>query len=115
MVTSQETEHPTFIILPSPKLKVDGWGINCMTDDGDGILYICNYGKGLCIYNTSTGETRQYSMYDTGGKGALCNDWIKALLIDSHGLLWIATVDGLSVRRYGWLLQGTDPFSPLHG
>ncbi len=97
----------------TPKLKVDGWGINCMTDDGDGILYICNYGKGLCIYNTSTGEARQYSMYDTGGKGALCNDWIKALLIDSHGLLWIATVDGLSVMNpadnnfkvFGWDVQ----------
>ncbi|MBR5654555.1 MAG: response regulator [Prevotella sp.] len=96
------------------KLKVDGWGINLMTDDGDGILYICNYGKGLCVYNTATGETRQYSMYnDAKQKGVLCNDWIKALLLDSHGLLWIATVDGVSVMNpadgnfkvFGWDVQ----------
>ncbi len=97
-----------------PKLNVDGWGINCMADDGEGVLYICNYGKGLCIYNTATGETKQLSMYQTDGKkGALCNDWVKALLLDSHGLLWIATVNGLCVMNpadgnfkvFGWEVQ----------
>ena len=97
-----------------PKLNVDGWGINCMADDGEGVLYICNYGKGLCIYNTATGETKQLSMYQTDSKkGALCNDWVKALLLDSHGLLWIATVNGLCVMNpadgnfkvFGWEVQ----------
>ncbi len=103
-------------------LHVDGWGINCMTDDGEGHLYICNYGKGLCIYDTETGQSQQISMYQKDARlGGLCNDWIKALLVDSRGLLWIATSSGLCVmnpvdrhfRVYGWdlQLQGIQCFS----
>ena len=98
----------------TPRLKVDGWGINCMTDDGEGNLYICNYGKGLCVYNTHTGETRQLSMYQIDPeKGGLCNDWVKSLCLDSRGLLWIGSSSGLCVmnpadqnfRIFGWDLQ----------
>ena len=96
------------------KLKLNGWGINCMIDDGDGVLYICDYGKGLCSYDTSTGKTMQWSMYQKDArKGTLCNDWVKALLLDSRGMLWIATVNGLSVmnpadgnfKSFGWEVQ----------
>ena len=84
----------------TPKLNLDGWGINCMTDDGEGTLYICNYGKGLCIYNSVTGDAKHLSMYQSDTKmGVLYNDWIKALMLDSHGLLWIATVNGLCVMN----------------
>ncbi len=97
-----------------PKLKADGWGINCMTDDGEGKLYICNYGKGLCVFNTLTGESHQLSMYQKNAeKGHLCNDWVKALMLDNRGLLWIATSSGVCVmnpaddnfRLLGWDLQ----------
>ncbi len=97
-----------------PRLTVDGWGINCMTDDGEGTLYICNYGKGFCIYDTHTGQSRQLSMYQVDPqKGGLCNDWVKAFCLDSRGLLWIATSSGLCVmnpadqnfRIFGWDLQ----------
>ena len=105
-----------------PKLKLDGWGINCMTDDGEGTLYVCNYGKGICIYDTQTGETRQLSMYQVDEqKGGLCNDWVKAFLLDSRGLLWIATSNGVCVmnpadhnfRIFGWdvQLKGVQCFS----
>ena len=98
----------------TPRLKVDGWGINCMADDGEGHLFVCNYGKGLYLFNTHTGETRQFSMYQVDAqKGGLCNDWIKALMLDSRGLLWIATSSGVCVmnpatadfRHMGWDLQ----------
>ena len=105
-----------------PRLRLDGWGINCMTDDGEGRLYVCNYGKGLCIYDTGTGTSEQLSMYQIDPqKGGLCNDWVKAMLIDSRGLLWIATSSGLCVmnpadrnfRIFGWdmQLQGIQCFS----
>ncbi len=108
----------------TPRLKVDGWGINCMTDDGEGHLYVCNYGKGLYLFNTHTGETQQFSMYQVDAqKGGLCNDWIKALMLDSRGLLWIATSSGVCVmnpatadfRHMGWDLQlkGRQCFSLL--
>lgn len=79
------------------KLKLDGWGLNCMTDDKAGRLYISNFGKGLCIYDTNSGEYRTLSMNQQGkGKPALWNDWISSLLIDSKGMLWIGTAKGLS-------------------
>ncbi len=101
----------------SPRLKVDGWGINCMTDDGEGNLYICNYGKGICVLNTESGQSYQLSMYQKDPKkGALCNDWVKAMLIDSRGLLWVATMSGLCVMNpadrsflhFGWNVQLKD-------
>ena len=106
----------------TPRLKLDGWGVNCMTDDGEGTLYVCNYGKGLCVYRSTTGETVHLSMYQIDKqKGGLCNDWVKALLIDSRGLLWIATSNGVCVmnpddlnfRILGWdlLLKGVQCFS----
>jgi DNA-binding response OmpR family regulator/ligand-binding sensor domain-containing protein len=80
-----------------PKMKCEGWGLNCMTDNGEGTLYISNYGKGLCIYDTSTGTSKAVTMnHPDKVKGYLCNDWIKALYLDSHGLLWIGNADGLS-------------------
>lgn len=95
-------------------LKVDGWGINCMTDDGEGNLYICNYGKGLCVYNIHSGKSYQLSMSQVDPKkGGLCNDWIKALCVDSRGLLWIASASGVCVMNpadrdfkiFGWDIQ----------
>lgn len=78
------------------KAKYDGYDINCMTDDGKGRLYICNYGKGLCVYDTHTGSQTAFSMTDRRRLGTICNNWIKALFIDSRGLLWIGSSNGLS-------------------
>ena len=94
--------------------RFEGWGLNCMTSDGQNTLYICSFGKGLYIYNTQTGEVKTCSMNQPDGKlGRLWNDWIKALCIDRKGRLWIATIDGLSVmdtrngnfRVMGWEQQ----------
>lgn len=78
------------------KAKFDGYDINCMTDDGNGRLYICNYGKGLCVYDMQTGKQSAFSMTDRRRNGTICNNWIKALYIDSRGLLWIGSSNGLS-------------------
>ena len=56
-----------------PKMKCEGWGLNCMTDNGEGTLYISNYGKGLCIYDTSTGTLKSVTMnHPDKVKGYLC-------------------------------------------
>ena len=98
----------------TPKLTVDGWGINCMTDDGEGNYYICDFGKGLCIYHAATGQTEHLVMtHDDSKKGHLCNDWIISLYIDHSGLLWIGTTRGFCVmnpadnnfRIFGWNTQ----------
>lgn len=83
----------------------DGRGLNCMTDDGMGRLYICVFGMGLCIYDTNTHETQMVSMQQTHRSGGyLCNDWIKAMMFDSRGMLWIATTNGTSMMNPNGLI-----------
>lgn len=95
-------------------LDMDGWGVNCIVEDNDGTLFVSNFGKGLTIYNQSTRETKIYNMYQRDArKGNLCNDWIKSLHVDSRGLLWIGTTDGVSCMNpndgnfkvLGWNVQ----------
>ncbi len=78
------------------KLRSDGWGIVCISDDNDGHLFLGIDGKGLLIYDQNTGKTEQYSMsQEDKGNGVLVNNWIRALYYDSRGLLWIGTVSGI--------------------
>ena len=78
------------------RLNLDGWGINCMADDGKGTLFVSNFGKGLCVYNSLTGSHYMLAMGENNGKGYLFNAWIKSLLYDNDGLLWIGMSEGLS-------------------
>lgn len=82
--------------LSEEKARYDGWGLNCMTDDGRGRLFFCNYGKGLCVYDTRSGKSLSFSMEDRRRHGTICNNWIKALFIDSDGRLWIGSANGVS-------------------
>lgn len=79
------------------KLKLDGWGINCMADDGHGTLFVSNFGKGFVACNTLNGSHQAYSMEQTDKAGGhLVNDWVKAMLYHSRRLLLTACADGLS-------------------
>ena len=78
-------------------LKLDGWGVNYICDDGQGSLFVSNYAKGFVIYDTKTGKSRSFSMqHDNKKLGKLHNDWAKTMLYDRQGRLWIACADGLS-------------------
>lgn len=101
------------------RLRLDGWGINCIADDGNGTLFISNFGKGLCVYNTADDSHYTLSMRgvaNKNGAGYLYNDWVKALLYDSDGLLWIGMSEGIacynpktrSFMTYGWNSQLED-------
>ena len=96
------------------RLHIDGWGVSCIADDGEGTLFIGNDGKGLLVYDQQSGQQRSFSMQDEGRKnGTVVNNWIRALYYDSHGLLWIGSVDGLgcmdpkndNFRVMGWEIQ----------
>ena len=90
-------------------IRDEGWGVNCISDDDDGCLFLANDGKGLTIYDTKTRQSRSFSMYQPDeGKGTLVNNWIRALYYDSRGLLWIGTVSGL-----GCMSPHDDNFKPL--
>ena len=77
-----------------------GRGLNCMADDGKGHLYISVFGLGFCIYDTKTRESEMMSMLQTQrSEGYLTNDWIKSMMFDSRGMLWICTTDGVSMMN----------------
>ena len=71
-----------------------GMGTMCMTDNGEGELYISNYGIGLTIYNTLTGEVSMVKSKIEDANG-LNNSWIISMLYDGGGKLWLGTSDGL--------------------
>lgn len=95
------------------KIQLDGWGINCIADDGKGTLFISNFGKGLCVYNSNDDTHYMLKMGVNEGRGYLNNAWIKALLYDSKGLLWIGMSEGVtcynpntrSFMTFGWNTQ----------
>ena len=71
--------------------------INSITDDGKGKLFFSVYSLGFFSYDTKTEELRHFSMYDGNSpKGRLHNDWIRKLMVDSKGLLWICTASGIN-------------------
>lgn len=91
--------------------------LQSVTDDGHGTLYLSTFGRGVTAYNTRTGATRLFSMFDTKNpRGFLCNNWTFAMIFDKGGLLWIATSSGVSCynpakdtfKTFGWhnLLEG---------
>ena len=113
------TENTLFSYQPAtgasqPRLTGSGWGLNCMADDSQGRLYICDFGKGLRILDSATGEQQLISMDNSNPTlGTLCNDWIKSLFVDRYGMLWIGTSNGLSVmdtrnhnfKSFGWEVE----------
>lgn len=85
--------------------------INTITDDGKGKIFFSVYSQGFFSYDTNTDEVKHFSMYDGDGpKGRLHNDWIRKLMMDSKGYLWICTASGINCynpvedhfRPYGW-------------
>ncbi len=80
------------------ELTLNGRGLNCMAEDEHGKLYICSFGMGLYVYDPVTRKGDMLSMQQTHRKGGyLCNDWIKGLMFDSRGQLWICTTSGVSM------------------
>ena len=77
------------------RLKFESAGVYCMTDNGDGKLYISVYSKGLYIYDTKSNKVKVLNMSMRGRYGALCNDWVRHLTFDHQGMLWIATSSGI--------------------
>ncbi len=95
------TNHALYRYYPSTETSVkafdvEGGEIYCMTDDGLGRLYLSVYSKGLYIYNKESGSITVVEMDKDYRRGHLCNAWIRSLLCDSHGKVWIGTAAGLN-------------------
>jgi len=70
--------------------------INAFADDGKGHYYFSVFSKGLCVWDSNTGQLKNYNMQMTDSKkGCLRNDWILSLLLEDDNILWIGTPFGL--------------------
>ena len=85
--------------------------VNAITDDGMGNIYFSVYSEGVWVYNTSSGTVRKFSMHDNNSeRGSIHNDWVRKLMFDSNGKLWICTSSGVNCydpqndhfHPYGW-------------
>lgn len=91
--------------------QMNGFGLNAMTDDGKGKLYISDFGRGLVVYDTKTGRTTGYSMNDKPKRtndNVLHNDWIKSLCMVAPDILVVGTVEGLQAMN-----TATGAFGPV--
>lgn len=64
--------------------------VRCL-EEIDGALWIGTFGSGLAIYEPGRGVTRVFSK-DNG----LANGFVQDILLDSKGLIWVATEGGIS-------------------
>lgn len=92
------------------RLQFESAGIYSIADHGDGRLFISVYSKGIFIFNTRTNKVKVLNMSKLTSHGRLCNDWVRHLMFDHQGLLWIATSNGvaclnpetLAFDTFGW-------------
>jgi PAS domain S-box-containing protein len=63
--------------------------IGPMVEDGNGGIWIGTYGGGLNRYEPSTGKFRRYPDPEQAGTPVM------SLLIDSHGVFWVGTLNGM--------------------
>jgi len=92
------------------KLHFESSGASTIKDDEMGKLFISVYSKGLYIYDRKTKDITILNMSQKRRHGSLCNDWVRHMIVDRQGLLWIATSNGvaclnpqtLAFDTYGW-------------
>lgn len=78
------------------RLSFTSAGVYCMADDRQGNLYVSVYSKGIYVYNEATRQVKVLNMQQRSHKGNLCNDWVRGMMTDRQGLLWIGTSNGVS-------------------
>ncbi len=73
--------------------------IRAIAEDRDGSLWIGTQGAGLVRLDPATGQGRLYGR--GAGPGAVPDDRVLSLLVDSRGQLWVGTWHGLVRRQPG--------------
>lgn len=76
------------------EMKIEGETIKAISDDGNGNVFVSDFGRGLKVFNTTTKSCRSYNMYTNSKNGRLNNDWIMTLKYDTKGVLWIGNSSG---------------------
>ena len=93
------------------EMKINGETVNAITDDGNGKLFVSDFGKGMKIFDSKSGSVNTYNMFMNDPKhGHLNNNWIMTLYYDRQGMLWIGNTAGLMM-----FAPKTNTFFPTYG
>ncbi len=65
--------------------------VRAVYEDSSGTLWFGTWGDGVSQYNPATGSSTQFTQLE-----GLANDYVKGLLADDKGNLWVSTENGLS-------------------
>jgi len=71
--------------------------IRALAEDEQGRIYVGSTGGGLELFDPQTGQFSRFA--PTGAAGALPDDRILALLVDSHQDLWVGSWAGLARKK----------------
>jgi ligand-binding sensor domain-containing protein len=73
---------------------IGGLNINSMCEDKSGNLWFGSLGGGVSKYNRNTETFKRYAN-DNKNSNSLVSNYVRDLLFDKNGDLWIATEQGL--------------------
>ena len=88
------------VLRPSRVMDVSGRLITSIREDRDGALWIATFGGGLSRLDRSAPDSESAALthfhHDPDVPDSLASDTIRTIHVDSSGVLWAATVGGLS-------------------
>jgi signal transduction histidine kinase len=84
----------TFTYIPSNSedaTTINGGGVRAMSEDAEGNLWLGTWGGGFCRFDPVTKIAKRFTERD-----GLPSDFVKGILPDDHGNLWISTENGIT-------------------
>ena len=93
------------------EMKIDGESVNAIADDGQGKMFVSDFGKGMKVFDSNSGTVSTFNMFMNDPKrGHINNNWIMTLCYDKFGMLWIGNTAGLML-----FTPQTNTFQPTTG
>ena len=89
-------------------------GINDITEDKQGKLWISTRGGGLNCFNPTTGQF-QHFRHNEADSTSLSNDYLKHIVIDDEGMLWIGDDTGGGLNRFNPITGKNTRYVPQRG
>lgn len=80
----------------SPEMLTFSNDIRCFYEDKQSHLWVGTNGAGIYVMNRQTGETVEHIQKTLNTKNSLSLNWIRSIVPDSYGFVWIATSYGLN-------------------
>ena len=86
--------HLSDLTLPGESENLKRKSFSCITEKGDGTLWISVWKHGLLNYDQHNRRITSHYVHEPGNKHTLSTSEINTLFTDSEGVLWIGTYKG---------------------